>query len=230
VTAPTATAAGARRSAIGRFWDSTVGKKAVMAVTGLIMIGFVIGHLLGNLLVFRGSQEMNEYADFLKSLGGLLWLARAGLLVSVILHVIAAVQLTRRMRAARPIGYTDRDPQVSTLGARTIRWGGLLLAIFIVYHLLHFTVGSAHPAFDRRDVYGNIVAGFQVWWVSLFYLAAMAALGLHIYHGAWSSLRTLGVAQSRGNPLKRVVAPILAILLWLGFSAIPIGVLLGLVK
>ena len=201
-----------------------------MAITGLAMVGFVVGHLLGNLLIFRGSQEMNEYADFLKGLGGLLWLARAGLLASVILHILAAVQLTRRRQTARPVGYAERAPQVSTLGARTIRWGGVILALFIVYHLLHLTFGSVHPAFDRRDVYGNMVAGFQVWWVSLFYLVAMAALGLHLYHGVWSSLRTLGLAQTGGDPLRRYVAPVLALILWLGFSAIPIAVMLGLVK
>ena len=117
---------------VGGFWRSTIGKKVVMAVTGIMMLGFVVAHVTGNLLVFRGAQHMNEYGAFLKGLGGLLWAMRLALLLAVILHVVAAVQLTRRSRAARPIDYRGRQPQVSTLAARTIRWGGVLLALFIV--------------------------------------------------------------------------------------------------
>lgn len=212
------------------FWRSTIGKKVVMAVTGLIGIGFVIGHLAGNLLVFRGAAAMNEYAAFLKDLGGLLWLARAVLLGAVILHVTAAVQLTRLGRAARPNGYERREPQVSTFAARTIRWGGLLLLLFIVFHLLHFTIGSVHPSFSHTDVYGNIVAGFRNPLVVLFYVAAMVALGLHLYHGAWSSMRTLGLNKPKPDPLRRHLPTILATLLVLGFISIPLAVLFGMLR
>ncbi|MDF2775182.1 MAG: sdhC, partial [Geminicoccaceae bacterium] len=124
----------------------------------------------------------------------------------------------------------DREPQVSTLAARSIRWGGVALLIFIVLHLLHFTFGTIHPAFDAKDVYGNVVAGFDIWWVALLYVAAMVALGLHLYHGTWSSIRTLGLTRSSANPLKRRVAAVLTWAIYLGFSVVPIAVLAGLVR
>ena len=201
-----------------------------MAVTGLIMVGFLISHVLGNLQVFEGPLKINDYSAALRRLGPLLWLARGVLIVSVILHIIAAYQLTRRKQVARPVGYADQEPQVSTYAARTIRWGGVLVLIFIVLHLLHFTFGTIHPAFDHKDVYGNMVAGFQIWWVSLLYLVAMVVVGLHLYHGTWSSLRTLGLTRPSVDPLKRRVVTVLAWAIFLGFSSIPIAVLAGLVK
>jgi succinate dehydrogenase / fumarate reductase cytochrome b subunit len=144
--------------------------------------------------------------------------------------VIAAYQLTQRKRAARPIGYAERDPQVSTFAARTIRWGGVLVLVFIVLHLLHFTFGTIHPAFDQKDVYGNVVAAFQVWWVALLYLIAMVVVGLHLYHGTWASLRTLGLTRPAVDPLKRRVVTVLAWTIYLGFSIIPIAVFARLVK
>jgi succinate dehydrogenase / fumarate reductase cytochrome b subunit len=201
-----------------------------MAVTGLIMVAFLISHVLGNLQVFAGPLKINEYSAALRRLGPLLWLARAGLLAALILHVIAAYQLTRRKQAARPVGYADAEPQVSTFAARTIRWGGVLLLVFIVLHLLHFTFGTIHPAFDHKDVYGNIVVAFQVWWVALLYLVAMVGLGLHLYHGTWSSLRTLGLTRPSGTPLKRRVAAVLAWAIYLGFSIIPIAVFAGVIR
>src|SRR5688500_1418774 len=225
MTAPSATAgtaAGAstpvaRTNIIARFWHSTIGKKAVMAVTGLIMIAFLISHFLANLQVFAGPLKINEYAAALRRLGPLLWLARAGLLIALVLHVVAAYQLTRRKQVARPVGYAHQEPQVSTFAARTIRWGGVLLLAFIVLHLLHFTFGTIHPAFDAKDVYGNVVAGFQVWWVTVLYLLAMVALGLHLYHGTWSSIRTLGLTRPSGHPLKRRIGAILVWAIYLGF-------------
>lgn len=212
------------------FLRTTIGQKIVMAVTGLIMIGFVIGHVLGNLLVFRGATALNEYSAFLKSTGGLLWTVRAVLLVSVLAHIWAAVSLTRRKVHARPVGYAERDPQVSTWAARTIRWGGALLLIFIVLHLLHFTFGIWRPApFSRTDVYGNVVGSFRVWWVSLFYVVAMIALGLHLYHGTWASLRTLGASPASPRPLRRPIVAALALLIWLGFTSIPVAVFFGLI-
>src|SRR3979411_523541 len=154
------------------FYASMVGKKVVMGVTGLIGIGFVILHSLGNLLVFRGPAAINSYSHFLKSTGELLWALRIVLIVAVIVHVIAAVQLTVQSRAARPIGYTKRDSQVATLASRTMRWGGALLLVFIVLHILHFTTGTIRPAgiFSSEDVYSNIVYSFRIWWVALFYV------------------------------------------------------------
>jgi succinate dehydrogenase / fumarate reductase, cytochrome b subunit len=220
----------ARPGTLARFWSSSIGKKAVMAVTGLIMIAFLISHVLGNLQVFAGPLKINEYSAALRRLGPLLWLARGGLIVALVLHVIAAYQLTQRKRTARPIGYADADPQVSTFAARTIRWGGVLLLAFIVLHLLHFTFGTIHPAFDHKDVYGNVIVAFQVWWVALLYLLAMIGLGLHLYHGTWSSIRTLGLTRASGNPLKRRAAAVLAWAIYLGFSIIPIAVFAGIIR
>ena len=201
-----------------------------MSVTGLIMVAYLISHVLGNLQVFAGTQQINDYAAALRRLGPLLWIARGGLLVSLILHVIAAYQLTRRKQVARPVGYAEREPQVSTFAARTIRWGGVFVLVFIVLHLLHFTFGTIHPAFDHKDVYGNVVAAFQVWWVALLYLIAMVVVGLHLYHGTWASLRTLGLTRPAVDPLKRRVVTVFAWAIYLGFSVIPIAVLAGVVR
>lgn len=214
------------------FWHSTIGKKVVMAATGIIMIGFLISHMLGNLLVFGGSQKINAYSAFLHSTGELLWVARIGLLIAVILHIIAAVQLTRRDYAARPDKYAHRrQPQVSTLAARTMRLGGLVLLLFIPFHLLHFTTGTIQPTpFSNADVYANVVGSFRIWWVVLIYVVSMVALGGHLYHGAWSSARTLGLSQASAQPLRRSVSAIIAVLVWLGFTAIPVAIFLGLVR
>ncbi|MBA2706369.1 MAG: succinate dehydrogenase cytochrome b subunit [Gemmatimonadaceae bacterium] len=214
------------------FYRSAIGKKAVMGVTGLIGIGFVIAHLAGNLLVFSGAEAINRYSHFLKSTGELLWLLRAVLIGAVIMHVIAAVQLTRQNRAARPVEYVNREPQVSTLASRTMRWGGTVLLLFIVIHILHFTTGTLKPAgvFSTADVYSNIVASFRLWWVALFYVVSIIILGFHLFHGAWSSVRSLGVRQPSTNPLQRKVALAVAIFVWLGFTVVPVAVFVGLVR
>jgi succinate dehydrogenase / fumarate reductase cytochrome b subunit len=194
-------------NAVRVFWGSTVGKKIVMAATGLIGVGFVVGHMLGNLQVFLGPAKFNAYSHFLRSLGELLWLVRAVLVVAVVLHVVAAVQLSRRRLVARPVGYKGGSHrEVSTFASRTIRWGGALLLVFIVFHILHFTTRSIFRDYSSTDVYGNVVRGFSVWWVVSLYVGAMAALGLHLYHGIWSSLRTLGASKASPDPLKRPIA------------------------
>jgi succinate dehydrogenase / fumarate reductase cytochrome b subunit len=215
-----------------RFYNSSVGKKVVMAVTGVIGIAFLIVHVLGNLLAFRGAAALNSYSHFLKSTAELLWVVRIVLIVSVILHVIAAYQLTMQNRAARPHGYARYQHQASTLASRTMRWGGVLLLVFIVVHILHFTTGTIRPAgfFAPGDVYANVVGSFRIWWVVLFYVVAMIALGAHIFHGAWSSIRTLGVARPSENPLHRRVALILALFLWLGFTSVPVAVFFGVIE
>ncbi|MEO8576015.1 MAG: succinate dehydrogenase cytochrome b subunit [Gemmatimonadales bacterium] len=214
-----------------RFYKAAIGKKVVMAATGLIGIGFVIGHMAGNLLAFRGSDAINAYAHFLQSTGELLWILRLTLIGAVILHIIAAYQLTMQNRAARPVGYVKRKPQVSTWASRTMRWGGVVLLVFIPLHILHFTTGAWQPAgsFSETDVYTNIVTSFQIWWVTLFYVVAMISLGLHLYHGAWSSVRSLGASQPSPEPLKRTIALGVAIIVWLGFTAVPVAVFAGLI-
>jgi succinate dehydrogenase / fumarate reductase, cytochrome b subunit len=214
------------------FYGSMVGKKVVMGVTGLIGIGFVVLHSLGNLLVFRGPAAINAYSHFLKSTGELLWTLRIVLIVAVVLHVIAAVQLTRQSRAARPIAYTKREPQVATVASRTMRWGGAFLLVFIVLHILHFTTGTIRPAgvFSGEDVYANVVTSFRIWWVALFYVLAMLALGLHLFHGAWSSVRSIGVSPPSPQPLHHRISLAIAILVWAAFTAVPIAVVTGIVR
>ena len=210
-----------------------------MAVTGLIGIGYVLLHMAGNLQAFAGREKINAYSALLHGPGAeLLWAARVVLIGAIVLHVVSAFQLTQQARKARPIGYEKREPQVSTISSRTMRWGGVLLLAFIVFHLLHLTTRDIDPAgwatrldaSGHYDIYGNIVASFRIWWVSLFYLVAMAALGLHLWHGVWSFGRSLGVASPSAHPLKRRVAPALAVLLWLGFSIVPVAVLLGVIR
>jgi succinate dehydrogenase / fumarate reductase, cytochrome b subunit len=216
-------------STIAAFWRSTIGKKVVMAVTGVIGIGFLISHVTSNLLVFRGPEQLNHYAVFLRSLGPALFAARAVLVLAVVLHVVAALQLAARRRAARPIRYVKHKPQTSSLWDRTMYAGGVVLLAFIVFHLLHLTWGTVHPRFVHLDPYGNIVRGFRSPWVVLAYVVGLLALGLHLAHGAWSSVRTLGVAGSGPHPLRRPVALALAALIWLGFTIIPLAVYFGLV-
>lgn len=213
-----------------KFWGSTVGKKVVMAVTGIILVGFVLGHMLGNLQMFLGADAMNRYAAFLKSTGELLWVVRGGLLAAAVLHIVSAYQLTMINRAARPTDYAKREPQISTLASRTMRVGGVILALFIVYHLGHLTVGAFHPAFSHTGVYGNVIIGFQTWWVVLFYVVAMAALGMHLFHGFWAGFRTLGLQKRSASPIQRSAALWVAVLVWAGFTAIPVAVLLGILN
>jgi succinate dehydrogenase / fumarate reductase, cytochrome b subunit len=212
-------------------WDTSVGKKAVMAVTGLVMLAYLITHVLANLMVFQGPAKINAYSAFLHGTGGALWVARLVLLAALVLHVVAAAQLTARRRAARPVAYAaGREPQVSTFASRTIRWGGVLILIFIVYHLLHFTLGTVHPSFIEGDPYHNVAAGFGNPLVVVFYELALAALGLHLYHGIWSSGRSLGVSPPSPHPLKRQLAAVLSVLIWAGFAVIPIAVAAGALR
>jgi succinate dehydrogenase / fumarate reductase cytochrome b subunit len=163
--------------------------------------------------------------------GGALWAARLVLIAALVLHVIAAVQLAVRSKQARPVGYmAGREPQVSTLASRTIRWGGALILVFLVYHVLHFTVGTAHPRFVDGDPYHNVATGFRNPFVVVLYLIAMAAVGLHLYHGIWSSGRSLGMSPPSPHPLRRTVAVVLALFVWLGFTVIPIAVYAGVVR
>ena len=212
-------------------WDSAVGKKVIMAITGLIMVAYLITHVLANLLVFQGPVNINAYSAFLHGTGGALWAARLVLLAALVLHVVAAVQLSNRRFEARPIGYAGgRQPQVSTWASRSIRWGGALILAFLVYHILHFTIGTAHPSFVDGDPYHNVATGFHSLPVVVLYLIAMGMVGLHLYHGVWSSGRSLGMSPPSPNPLRRSVALVLAVFIWLGFTVIPLAVYAGVVR
>ena len=214
--------------ALSRFWQSTIGKKIVMGVTGIIGILFVLGHMSGNFLMFKGQGAMHDYALLLRTSMPLLWAIRLGLLAAVALHATAAYQLTMISRAARPDAYAVRRPQVTTFAAKTIRWGGVLLLAFIVFHILHMTLGTVHPQFTHLDPYNNVRIGLSNPAVAAFYILAMAALGLHLFHGTWAAVRTLGAARPARQPLKRTLALVLAIVVAGGFIAIPVASMAGL--
>jgi succinate dehydrogenase / fumarate reductase cytochrome b subunit len=219
-------------SAAGTFLGSTIGKKVVMATTGVILFGFVLLHMAGNLQLYLGPDAMNAYARFLREVlhGAGLWIARAGLLAAVVLHVWAATALTLQNRAARPIGYREWQARESTYASRTMRWSGVMLFFFVGYHLLHLTTGTAHPRFAEGDVYRNVVVGFQTVPVVLFYVVAMLLLGMHLHHGLWSMVRTLGVSHPRYEALARVLAAAFSTVIVAGNVSFPIAVLFGIVR
>ena len=200
-----------------------------MAATGLVLYGFVVGHMLGNLQVYLGPEAINAYGEFLQHFlhGQGIWIARATLLLAVALHVWAAVSLTLANWSARPLGYREWQARQSTYASRTMVWSGPLLAAFIVFHLAHFTVGNAHPDFVRGDVFRNVVVGFQNPFASAFYILAMLALGLHMYHGFWSMLQTLGLSHPRWNRVRRGLSLLLAGAVIAGNISIPLAVLTG---
>src|SRR5258708_7156752 len=214
-------------------WSTMVGKKVVMAVTGLVLVGFVIAHMLGNLKIFLGAEAIDAYAVFLRTMGEplfpyslLLWVARIVLLASVALHITAAVQLTRMNWAARPQGYDTKQSIATTYAARTMRWSGVILALFIVYHLLHLTAGvvSFQPGeFVHLSVYDNVVAAFSVWYVALFYVVAMACLCLHLSHWIWSMLQTLGLDNAPTTWALQTLAWGVALEGLAGFIAVPVS-------
>jgi succinate dehydrogenase / fumarate reductase cytochrome b subunit len=214
------------------FWQSTNGRKVVMAVTGAILFLFVIGHLLGNLQVFDGPDRLNAYGRFLRNLGELLWIARIVLIAAVLLHIVATVQLALRNRRARPVGYKVKKSVASSYADRTMYWSGPIVLAFVIFHLLQFTAGYIHPEaqFVEGDIYRNVVAGFSVWWVSLWYIFSMILLGFHLRHGIWSMFQSLGLHHPRHTPLLKQSALWIAILITVGYISIPVSVLLGVVR
>jgi succinate dehydrogenase / fumarate reductase cytochrome b subunit len=217
-------------------YRSAVGKKAVMAASGIVLFGFVLGHMAGNLKLYQGPRALNTYAAFLRSVGApelpgesVLWAVRAVLLAAVGLHVWAAWQVTRLGQAARPVPYVTRPRVHTTYASRTMRWGGVIIVLFVIYHLLHLTWGTLHPDFVPGDVYHNVVRGFQVWWVALFYIAAQVALGFHLYHGLWSLFQSLGWNHPRFNGWRRGAAQAFAWIVTVGNVSFPVAVLCGLV-
>jgi succinate dehydrogenase / fumarate reductase, cytochrome b subunit len=228
-----ATAADLHSYRVVGFWQSTNGKKVVMALTGVMMFLFVIGHLLGNLLVFAGRAQINAYAQFLHFDDSLLWIVRTILIIAVTLHVVVTIQLALRNKKARPIDYLHKKAINSSYASRTMYWSGPIVLTFIIFHLLQFTAGYIHPEtkFIPNDVYHNLVTGFRVWWVSAWYVFAICLLGLHLRHGLWSMLQSIGLAHSlrKERAFKRVALGI-SILIVGGYISIPICILLGYLK
>jgi succinate dehydrogenase / fumarate reductase cytochrome b subunit len=224
----------------GNFYRSSIGKKAVMAITGLILFGWIFLHMLGNLKLYLGAEHMNEYGYWLRTIGtpampetGLLWIMRLLLLVCVVLHIHAAYALTRMSHEARPVAYRSHEHVRASYASRTMRWGGVIILLFILYHLAHLTIGwrVAPPAdFIRDDPYHNVVVGFRVWWVAAFYIVANLALGLHLYHGVWSLFNSLGLNHRKFNAWRRNFATAFAVLITAGNISFPLAVLAGFVR
>ncbi len=224
---------------LARFYRSAVGKKVVMALSGLALFGFVLGHMAGNFKLYLGAEELNHYAEWLREFGApifphgsFLWIVRAVLLGIVGLHILSAWQVTRLSRAARPVHYAEKKNPDSPYASRTMRWGGVIILLFVLYHLAHFTWGPAwaHPDFVPGDVFHNVVAGFSVWYISLFYIVAQAALALHLYHGLWSLFQSMGWNHPSFNPWRRTFAKAFAVIIFVGNVSFPLSVLTGLVS
>lgn len=220
-----------------RFYQTTLGKKVVMAVSGVILIGFIIGHMAGNLQIFLelvepglGKVKLDEYAAFLHSLPALIWGTRIVLLISVIAHFLSAFSLWKQNNRARPRGYKISVSRTTTYAARTMRWGGVIVLLFITYHLLHLTAGQVGPEVIFGKVYDNVVRGFSNPVVAGFYILAQLCLGLHLYHGVWSLMQTMGLNHDKYNALRRKLAAGVSLLVTGGNVAIPVAVLAGLLK
>ncbi len=217
-------------------YRSTVGKKVLMAASGVIFTGFVLGHMYGNLKAFFGPETFNHYAEFLRAMGAplfmhgqLLWVFRIALLVAVLLHVLPAIQLWWLNRTARPIKYSRKlDTLETTFAARTMIWGGVLIGVFVFLHILHLTTGTLHPDFVHGDAYNNLVVGFQWVPIPISYILVMGAICLHLYHGVWSFLQTLGINHPRYNNYRRPLAAVVAGAVFVGFISVPVGVIAGI--
>jgi succinate dehydrogenase / fumarate reductase cytochrome b subunit len=222
---------------VAAFYRTTIGKKAAMAVTGAVLFLFVVGHMVGNLKAFQGPDYFNHYAEGLRTFGApffgpgqLLWVIRLGLLAAVGIHALAAVQLWLLARRARPTAYARVEHLELSVASRSMRWGGLALAAYVTYHLMHFTLGNAHPDFIPGDAYHNLVVGFRSLPVVAVYLGATVMLGLHVYHGVWSGLQTLGANHPHYNAWRRGAAGFFAAVLFVGFLIVPIAVQLGVIR
>jgi succinate dehydrogenase / fumarate reductase cytochrome b subunit len=212
-----------------RFWTTTVGKKAVMAVSGVILAGFVFAHLLGNLQIFLGPDQFNGYARTLRHLPELVWPTRVILLIMVILHIWSSLQLAVVKSEARPVGYVKHTSIGSSYASRTMYLSGPVIAAFVVYHLMQFTFGVGGTPYQQFDAYGNVIQGFRVPAVSIFYIIAVALLCLHLRHGLWSLFQSLGFSHPRHTPRIRRAASIIALFIFFGFVSIPVAVMLKVI-
>jgi len=220
---------------------TSIGKKLLMATTSVILFIYVVAHLAGNLKIFFGPDPFNDYAAWLRVAGsplfpneGVLWIARVVLLAALLVHVGAYVQLWRQKRRARTTAYRKFDPQVFNWMSRAMVWGGIAILGFVVFHILHLTTGHIQPdpvsGFQRHDPYENIIAGFSVWWVTGVYIIGVVALGMHLYHGLWSAMQTFGINNSRYNEIRRPAAAAIALVITVGYLAIPLAVMMGMVR
>ena len=224
---------------ITSIFKSSVGRKFIMAVTGIVLFLFVLGHMVGNLQVFLGPEAINRYGAFLHSVGELLWIVRLTLLAMVLLHIWAAVSLTLENRAARPLPYVQQELVAASYASRTMFWSGLIIAAFVIYHLLHFTAtvqaingtgrdfGALHDEKGRHDVYAMVILGFEKPVVAIFYIFAMTLLFMHLSHGVSAMFQSLGWKSPVYAPLIERFAVVVSWLIYLGYISIPISILLG---
>ncbi len=211
-------------------WQSSVGRTVLMAVTGAVLFGYVLVHMLGNLQIYLGPTKLNGYAIALKSSPGLLWTVRVVLLVSVIVHATAGITLYLAKRQARPIAYAKRANIQASFASRTMLWSGIVILVFVGYHLLHLTTGTVHPQFREGDVYENVVTGFRVIPASIAYVISMVGLGFHLQHGLYSMFGSVGVTHPRYVQGLKRFAVVAAVLIALANISMPIAVLTGLVQ
>jgi succinate dehydrogenase / fumarate reductase cytochrome b subunit len=209
-----------------------------MAITGIILMGYVLAHMVGNLKLYLGPEAINTYGEWLRELGEpafprtvLLWLMRTALIAAFVFHIHAAYSLTLMNRAARPVGYASRrDYVAANFASRTMRWTGIIILLFVVFHLMDLTWGNANPDFVKGDVYANMVASFQRVPVAIIYVIANLALGLHLYHGTWSLFQSMGWNNRRFNHWRRYFAVAFALLITVGNVTFPIAVVTGIVS
>jgi succinate dehydrogenase / fumarate reductase cytochrome b subunit len=220
----------ATTSRASQFFQSSLGQKLAMAATGVVLSGFVLGHMAGNLTAFNGAAALDAYGAALRRFPALLWGVRLGLLASVVLHIWAYWMLSQKSWGARPQGYRVNTYQESSWASRTMRWTGPFLAVFIVYHLLHLTTGNVHPDFQEGRVYHNLISGLKVLPVAIFYVAATGALGFHLWHGVWSLFQSIGISQPRYDSFGRRLATLFTIVVVGGFAIIPLAVLAGILR
>lgn len=220
--------------AILGLYRTSIGKKIAMAVTGIGLVGFVVTHMAGNLKFFQGPAKFDAYAEGLRTFGtpilgrsDFLWIMRAALLGAVAMHILAAIQTWSSSRRARKTGYRRGATLGFSYASKTMRWGGVAILAFVVYHILHLTTGTVHPDFEHGSAYGNVVAGFGQPIVAIGYLVALVPLGMHLYHGIWSSGQTLGVEGAGARSIRRRVAFVVAVVVVVGFAAVPLAVLFG---
>ena len=219
-----------------RVTQTSIGRKLLMASASVILFGYIVAHLAGNLKVFLGAEAFNHYAEWLRVIGeplfpekSVLWIVRVVLLAAFFVHVGAYVQLWLQKRRARTTRYRKYDPQVFSWMSRTMMWGGIAIFAFVVFHLLHLTTGDVHPDFVAGDAYANVIAGFQSLPVAAFYMVAVVALGMHLYHGLWSALQTFGINNPKYNRYRRPGAALVAVLITIGYLSIPLSVLMGVI-
>ena len=230
-----------RASAPWKPWRSNIGLKIAMAVSGILLVLFLIVHMAGNLHVFEGREEMNAYAAGLRSFGepllpheSLLWVLRIGLIVAVAVHIWSAVVLTRRALAARPVRYASKKPAKgeSRHAVATMRWGAVVVFLFVIWHLLDLTWRTVNPVKHLPDAYGAVVATVspERWPVTVFYLLALVALGFHLRHGVWSAVQTIGGPNTKWRGRTQAISLAVAVVVVAGFAIVPLAVTFGLVS